>query len=205
MSMSAQALRTATAGRLITRRRWLIGSGAAVLAAFGAAGWLVRDLTADSGAADSSSVPLAPHLIAFMGALFGRELTDQDRQELAQRLADSFAESATLASGCRQLVGELDRTARLVGADSFLTASAGQRQLVVDRLMMNRKPSLLSRAWSRLSSEHREYVRTQALTIAQLAWLYRHSGAAWRARGYARWPGVPGNWREVLQAGGAYP
>jgi hypothetical protein len=42
-------------------------------------------------------------------------------------------------------------------------------------------------------------------TIPSLEWLYRHSAAAWRARGYTRWPGIPGDWRETLVAGAPYP
>lgn len=201
--MAISVIRAAN-GRLISRRHWVLGSGAGILAAFSVGSWLVHDKAADP---DESEPPLefvAPQMIAFIGALFGRDLTQEDRQELAQRLADAVAESVSLARGCGQLARTLGQIARSVGADTFLAASAVQSQLVVDRLMLEGRPTLKQRVWSKLSGTHREFLHAQSQTIAQLAWLYRHSGAPWRARGYSRCPGVPGNWREVLQAGGAY-
>jgi hypothetical protein len=41
----------------------------------------------------------------------------------------------------------------------------------------------------------------RSTTVPDIVWLYRYSGAPWRARGYERWPGIPGDWHEYLTAG----
>jgi hypothetical protein len=65
--------------------------------------------------------------------------------------------------------------------------------------------SFKARILSRLSVGERDHYRMRWSIVPSLGWMYRHSAAAWRARGYARWPGVAGDWHEVLAPGAPYP
>jgi hypothetical protein len=187
---------------LSRRRMILLGSWAA--AACGAAGWFssapasvkqrAGDMDADAGT-----------LLAFIGALVGRNLSLQDRTELADRLAYMRQYRASLWRDCSVLAAYLDRQAAQDGAGDFAACSASQKATIVDEIMQLPLNSRIAFFLSRFSRAERDFYRMRWSAVPQLAWVYRHSPAAWRARGYRRWPGVRGNWRDVLAPGAPYP
>jgi hypothetical protein len=187
---------------LSRRRMILLGSWAA--AACGAAGWFssgpasipkrAGDAEADTGT-----------LLAFIGALFGRNLSLQDRTELTDRLAYMRQYRASLWRDCSVLAAYLDRQAAQYGKGDFVASSASQKASIVDEIMQLPLNSRIAFFLSRFSRTERDFYRMRWSAVPQLAWVYRHSPAAWRARGYQRWPGIRGNWRDNLAPGGPYP
>jgi hypothetical protein len=157
-----------------------------------------------AGAARAGPKPPREPLIAFLSALFGRDLTAEDRADLSERLALFIAEPA-LGHDCSVLADHLDRMARAENARDFLSCEPAAKERIVDHLMAIDPHSLSARLLSRFSSHFRDYFRMRWSTVPSLEWLYRHSAAAWRARGYTRWPGVPGDWRVTLVPGPPYP
>jgi hypothetical protein len=187
---------------LSRRRMMLLGSWAA--AACGAAGWFssgpapvprrAGDTDADTGT-----------LLAFIAAMFGRTFSLQDRTELSDRLAYMRQYRASQWRDCSVLAAYLDRQAGQDGAGDFASCSASQKASIVDEIMQLPPNSRMAFFLSRFSRTERDFYRMRWSAVPQLAWIYRHSPAAWRARGYQRWPGVCGNWRDVLAPGAPYP
>jgi hypothetical protein len=195
-------MRDALPEPLSRRRMILLGSWAA--AACGAAGWF------SSGPASVPQRAAEPDtdtgtLLAFIGALVGRDLSLQDRTELADRLAYMGQYRASLWRDCRVLAAYLDRQAGQYGAGDFAACSASQKASIVDEIMQLPLNSRIAFFLSRFSRTERDFYRMRWSAVPQLAWIYRHSPAAWRARGYQRWPGVRGNWRDTLAPGAPYP
>jgi hypothetical protein len=187
---------------LSRRRMILFGSWAT--AACAAAGWF------SSGPA---SVPLrtaatdadTSTLLAFIGALFGRDFSLQDGTELSDRLAYMGQCRASLRRDCSVLAAYLDRQAGQYGAGGFAACSASQKASIVDEIMQLPLKSRIAFFLSRFSRTERDFYRMRWSAVPQLEWVYRHSPAAWRARGYQRWPGARGNWRDILAPGAPYP
>jgi hypothetical protein len=189
---------------LLFRRRTLLAAGAAgALAALVSASRLHWPTRAEARARTASGA-VREGLLAFLGTLFGRELTAEDRADLGERLALLAAEPA-LAYDCAVLSHHLDRLAHDEGAQSFASCAADGRERVVERLMAIDPRSPRARVLEKLAVGMRDFYRMRSSTIPSLEWLYRHSAAAWRARGYTRWPGIPGDWRETLVPGAPYP
>lgn len=190
-----------------SRRRFLYGA-AALVALAGAAGWFRRLHGTGAPAAPGPGVAppatLAP-VVAFLGTLFGRELSAVDRTELSDRVAFATAATPGLGTDYDFLARHLDRFGEEAGAAGFLAASPAQREAVVERIMSIGPPSVFERVWAHLVHSRKRYYHMRFETVPQLAWLYRHSGVPWRARGYARWPGIPGEWREYTRTGAPYP
>jgi hypothetical protein len=187
---------------LSRRRMILLGSWAA--AACAAAGWLSSEpATVPRGAGDTDAG--TGTLLAFIGALFGRNLSLQDRTELTDRLAYMGQYRASLRRDCSVLAAYLDRQAGQYGAGDFAACSASQKASIVDEVMRLPLKSRIAFFLSRFSRTERDFYRIRWSAVPQLAWVYRHSPAAWRARGYERWPGVRGNWRDILAPGAPYP
>jgi len=186
----------------LSRRRFLYGTGAAVALA-GVVAWIRRFRIAP-GLPQSDTAALTP-VVVFLSVLFGHELSDADRSELSDRLAFAVRATPTLGADYQVLARQLDRLAEEVGGASFLKASSAQRATVVDRLMRIARPSWLERLWAHVVHSRKQYYRMRFETVLQLAWLYRHSGVAWRARGYTRWQGISGDWREYTRPGAPYP
>jgi hypothetical protein len=187
---------------LSRRRIILLGSWAA--AACGAAGWFSSEpasVAQRAGGADADTATL----LAFIGALFGRNFSLQDRTELADRLAYMGQYRASLRRDCSVLAAYLDRQAGRYGAGDFAACSASQQASMVDEIMQLPVKSRIAFFLSRFSRTERDFYRMRWSAVPQLAWVYRHSPAAWRARGYQRWPGVRGNWRDTLAPGAPYP
>jgi hypothetical protein len=188
----------------LSRRRLLLSASFGVLAC-GAAGLalrarheLVLKPAGDAGAVRQT-------LVAFIGALFGRTLPAQDADDLSARLGDLQSFDTVLNHDCTVLAQYLDALAQNRGAQGFEECSASQQQSIVDDIMRIDVKSYFARLLSRLSRVHRDYYRMRWSAVPQLAWIYRHSPAAWRARGYLRWPGMKGDWHDVLAPGASYP
>ncbi|HEY3785399.1 MAG TPA: twin-arginine translocation signal domain-containing protein [Steroidobacteraceae bacterium] len=189
--------------KVISRRRFLYGAGALV-ALVAVVGWLKKSARHSAPGPSGTAAALAP-AVAFLGALFGRELSDADRTELTDRLAFAVRVTPGLSADYEVLARQLDRLARDSGGGQFLKASSAQREAIIDRIMRIEPPSLAERAWAHFVRTRKRYYHMRFETVPQLAWLYRHSGVPWRARGYARWQGIPGDWREYTRAGAPYP
>jgi len=159
-----------------------------------------------AGSADSAAAPaVQATLLAFIGALFGRVLSPLDTADLAERVAYLMAFEDALEGDCRALALYLDHLAALRGSPAFTHCEPASQASIVDQVMQIDVNSMAARLLTRLSAGHRAYYRMRWSAVPQLAWLYRHSPAAWRARGYTRWAGVAGDWREVLHPGAPYP
>jgi hypothetical protein len=194
--------------KLLSRRRVLIiggGLGGFTLAL----GWGWLGLRAGGGHQAHVPTDITPAakmtVLAFIGALFGRHLSEQDLAELSDRLSFRLSSDATFTDECTVLVQYLDRFASEQGASTFRSCSDFQKESTVQRIVSIDSKSVMSKVLRRLSTSQRNYYRMRWSTLWQLSWLYSQSGAARRARGYARWPGIPGDWREILLPGPAYP
>jgi hypothetical protein len=189
----------------LSRRHLLLSASFGVVLACGAAGWgkRPRHELVLKPAGDAAAVRRT--LVAFTGALFGRTLPAQDADDLSARLGDLQTLDAALNHDCTVLAQYLEALAQNWGAKGFEACSASQQQSIVDDIMRIDVKAYSARLLSRVSRGHRDYYRMRWSAVPQLAWIYRHSPAAWRARGYGRWPGVRGDWHDVLVAGASYP
>jgi hypothetical protein len=204
----------------ISRRRVLLLGGAGA-AACGAAAWISRSSAppglpngspygSPNGSPNGSrqaayAAGVIPTLLAFIGALFGRTLSAMDVADLSGRIAYMQRIDAALNRDCAFLAAHLDARAAAMGAEKFGACGAAQQASIVDEIMRIDEKSRIARLLSHFSRSEREYYRMRWSAVPQLAWLYRHSSAAWRARGYTHWPGTRGDWHEVLARGPAYP
>jgi hypothetical protein len=186
-----------------TRRRTFIlaGLGAAALALAGLR-WLPR----------KAAIGKSPHehtvatLLAFTGAMYGHDLAEhpESAADLSDRL-EIFTVAEDWPRDCAVFAQYVDELAVKQGATSFIASSAPQREASVAQVMAIEPKSLTARVLSRLSPAMREHYRMRSMTVPMLQWIYRHSAAPWRIRGYSRWPGVAGDWRESLSPGTPYP
>jgi hypothetical protein len=190
----------------VIRRRTLIlaSLGAAALACVGLA-WRALRAGPGQSAGERNSADLKRSLLAFIGGLFGRNLSALDVEELSERLDELLAAGGILLHDAAVLVQQLDELAQKRGASGFASCSSSQKADIVEQVMSIDPKSLRARVLSHLSRSQRDFYRMRWSVVPQLVWLYRHSGAAWRARGYTRWPGVAGDWRETLAPGAPYP
>jgi hypothetical protein len=153
----------------------------------------------------AEAVDAKPTVIAFIGALFGRTLSQPEAADLAFRLDYNFSRDPTFRTDCAFLARYLDRTAREAGAASFDACHEAQKDAMVDTLMQIDPRSAIARILARSAQSERDYYGMRGSTVGRLAWIYRHSSAAWLNRGYRRWPGIGGDWHEVLRPGAGYP
>ena len=191
----------------VSRRRLLIL--AAVGSAVGAVIWLkpmlrrsrsqqvsIADLSAPAATITRDMGSTLDTVITFIGAL-----SDTDSAELRERLAETLSQQPGRAQDYSVLAQQLDRLARDAGAAGFIMANTAQRGGIVDQIMHIDPGATWSRILAHLSPGRRQYYRMRSTTVPDLVWLYRYSGVPWRARGYDRWPGIPGDWHEYLTAG----
>jgi hypothetical protein len=200
-----------------TRRRFLIlaSAGGAALAGVISYGphrvgslWRQAFARQDSDSSAPSAI-VAEHsaqtAVAFMSALFGHPLTQEDRTELLERLAYTVTQLPHRAADYALLASGLDRMARDAGAASFIDATESAKATLVEDLMRIDPTALRFRVLKRLSSDYAREFEMRIKTVPALALLYKGSGVPWRARGYHRWPGIPGDWREIVTPGNPYP
>ena len=194
--------------KLLSRRRLLIAGGV-----FGVAltavdlGWVRPRQRV--GQVKDRAIGIAPDakltVVAFIGALHGRDLSADDIAELSDRLTFRLSSDTAFTDECAVLAQNLDEFASERGTATFRSCNDVQKDSIVQRIMTIDATSLVSKLLRRLSTSERNYYRMRWSTIYQLSWIYKQSGSAWRARGYRRWPGIPGDWREVLVPGAPYP
>jgi hypothetical protein len=190
---------------LVRRRTFLWGSLGAGVLAFVALMRLPRLVgTAQSGG-EPTTTGLKVTMLAFLGALFGRDLSSLDSADLSDRLDELFTAGGPLLHDAVVLARRLDEGARRQGASGFESCNEAQKERIVEQIMSINPRSLRARVLSHLSRDQRDRYRMRWSIVPQLVWLYRHSAAAWRARGYTRWPGIAGDWHEVLVPGAPYP
>jgi hypothetical protein len=144
-------------------------------------------------------------VLVFIGAMYGRALVGEDKADMSDRLDLFFSEDAAMRHEGAVLARYLDDQAQTRAATAFVACNDAQQQAILTQVMMIDPRSIKARILSRLSAGERDHYRMRWSIIPSLGWLYRHSAAAWRARGYARWPGVAGDWHEVLAPGAPYP
>jgi hypothetical protein len=193
-----------------SRRRFLTVAsiGAPVAAAIALAPRTVRSVlqhTAGIAPPAADTTQVLNTTVAFIATLFGRRLTAEDHTELLDRLSYATQREPVRREYYDLLCQYLDRAARSAGFASFDAADSTGRTAIVDRIMRTDVSPLLSRLLSLVSADTHQLRRIKLAVVPQLAWLYRHSGVPWRARGYTRWPGIPGDWHEYLTDGRAYP
>jgi hypothetical protein len=201
--------------RALTRRQLFTLIGFAAVAG-GAARFVLPYLKGAQRIGDSRENTAAPvagvndhqslaTIVKFTGGLFGHNLSEQDRQELIDRLTYATSIDASFSVDYAELARRADRLSAAQGARSFQLASDAQRQVVINHFMNIDAHGLFARLLSHVSKSQSQHYRTRWRTIPHLIFVYRHSGVPWRARGYRRWPGIPGVWTEYLSAGPQYP
>ena len=188
-----------------TRRRTFIlaALGAAALGFVGISFRIRHDFAAQSGAGDLDLMKAT--LLAFIGTMFGRALLGEDRADMSDRLDLYFASDAALRHEGAVLTQYLNDQAQRRAGVGFDSCSESQQESILAQLMAINPTSLKARVLSRLSASERDHYRMRWSIVPSLAWMYRHSAAAWRARGYTRWPGVAGDRHDVLAPGAPYP
>ncbi len=189
---------------LIRRRKIVLGSLGAAALAFVGLTWPPRQVGIGQPGRDRTTANVTHTLLAFTGALMGRNLSEPDRADLSDRL-QLFMSDETLRHDCSVLARHLDDLARKQRAMAFASCSPSQQERIVEQVVLIDPLSMWARVLQRLSRNQRDFYRMRWSTVTMLAWIYRHSPAAWRARGYTRWPGVAGDWRETLAPGAPYP
>jgi hypothetical protein len=159
----------------------------------GAPGTAAGDGPALTGAHEPTAT-----MVAFLGTFFDRDFSEEDRLELIDRLSFAMSTDAAVFADYRLLAKHANRLAVAEGARSLASANEVQRHVAIGHLADFDPYSLVSRLMSRMSERYRAYSRIRANIIPSVAWLYRHSGVPWRARGYRRWPGIPGAWTDYV-------
>ncbi len=143
--------------------------------------------------------------IKFMSRLFGHQLTAEDRHELLERLEFAVAHEPKRLWDYADLKRYLDDRARERGAVDFLTSGSDDQDAILDKLMTARFSRWQVELLREFPGRAGRYHRIVTVIIPGLSWLYANSGVTWRARGYERWQGIPGDWREVLAPGKSLP
>jgi hypothetical protein len=149
--------------------------------------------------------PIKATVLVFIGAMYGRALVGEDKADMSDRLDLFFSEDPAVRHEGAVLARYLDDQAQTRAGTAFVACNDAQQQAILTQVMMIDPRSIKARILSRLSASERDHYRMRWSIIPSLGWLYRHSAAAWRARGYTRWPGVAGDWHEVLAPGAPYP
>jgi hypothetical protein len=186
------------------RRTFILGAlGAATLGFVGLTFKWRQDFAPQSEPGDLSQIKAT--VLVFVGAMFGRALVGEDHADMSDRLDLFFASDARLRHEGAVLARYLDDQAQTRAGTAFVACNEAQQQAILTQVMMIDPRSLKARVLSRLSSSRADFYRMRWSIVSSLAWMYRHSAAAWRARGYTRWPGVAGDWHEVLAPGAPYP
>jgi hypothetical protein len=185
------------------RRTFILGGLAAATLGFVGLTFKHQYFASQSEPADMGRIKAT--VLVFIGAMFGRVLVGEDRADMSDRLDLFFASSAGLRHEGAVLAGYLDDQAQSRAGSAFVACNDAQQQAILTQVMTIDPRSVKARVLSRLSPSHADIYRMRWSIVSSLAWMYRHSAAAWRARGYSRWPGVAGDWHEILAPGAPYP
>lgn len=196
---------------MLSRRKFLaIGAASLLVTGFGASlpsirRYRARVLAARHVPGPESDKPLETQLtntlVSFIGALFGQDLTQQDRDDLSELV--SFAASADngWVPEYRWLAAYIDKMAKEVGAESFLSATPELRESIMQNVLS--RPIKGFRLQLLAMGSEQEWLRRRMriTTIPHLRRIYLASGVPWRRRGYQSWPGVPGDPRAYTRPG----
>lgn len=192
----------------VTRRQFIsIVAGATLLAATVVAnrpflGWLTKFISPKHtpGATDQSRFDqdTVATLVSFLGVLYGHRLTELDKRELGERIEFMVSEDAGWRPELTWLAAFLNKHSRIEGFELFRAAESGSQHKILE-LLFQPVNTNTSRLRAIFSAEERERRRVHGSTLGRLTELYRTSGVPWRNRGYASWPGVPGDLVEYTQ------
>jgi hypothetical protein len=137
----------------------------------------------------------------FTGALFGRLLTSEQKQELIGRLTFAAQTDREWHDEYIWLANYVDNQVKELGAVSFAASNMSQRLAVANQVITFSTASRLSKLRALFSDEERYRRRMRFWTIDHLEHVYINSGVPWMIRGYPSWPGVPGDPRWYTQPG----
>ena len=144
-------------------------------------------------------------LVVFTGALFGVELTVEDRANLSEGFSYAAVEDSGWRDEYRWLAGYADELARGREATGFVAADAAIRSQLIDHIMSVPIRDRRHRMIALVSEQERNRRRFRISTVGHLKRVYLFSGVPWRHRGYQSWPGVPGEWQVYTRPGPGYP
>jgi hypothetical protein len=150
----------------------------------------VLEHRAGAPAGEAPSPEVLDTLTSYLETFFGRELSTQDRNELAGRL--TFAATRDSGWGEEYLAAAalLDKEAAAHGFAAYTAADRETKIAVINALRQPLRGPLagvrLSMSDSALARE-----RMRVSTSRHLIHVYQHSGVPWRQQGFATWPGVP--------------
>jgi hypothetical protein len=147
---------------------------------------------------------IADNAALLAGALFGHSLRDQELSDVRRNVEFVAQVDGGWRSDFAMIAAYVDALAHSYGAVSFGGASDDVRERIVDDIMRPPIDSRRSELAALISARERtrRFLRSDAIPL--LAHAYSSSGAAWRRRGYARWPGIPGDPREYTRPGSRY-
>jgi len=140
-------------------------------------------------------------LVSFIGALFGQDLTLQDRHELSEIVSFAASADSGWVPEYRWLVSHIGNMAKEAGAESFSSATPELRDSIVQHIMSRQTSSFTLRLFAIASGQELHRKRMSITTIPHLRRIYLASGVPWRRRGYQSWPGVPGDPRVYTRPG----
>jgi hypothetical protein len=146
---------------------------------------------------------LSNTLVSFVGALFGQDLTQQDRHELSGIVSFAASADSGWIPEYRWLVSHIDNMANESGAESFSSATPVLRESIMHTIISRPTSSFTLRLLAIASGQVQFRRRMIITTIPHLRRIYLASGVPWRRRGYQSWPGVPGDPRVYTQPGPA--
>jgi len=140
-------------------------------------------------------------LVSFIGALFGQDLTLQDRHELSEIVSFAASADSGWVPEYSWLVSHIDNIAKEASAESFSSATPDLRESVIQNIMSRPTRSFTLRLLAIASGQGLLRRRMRITTIPHLRRIYLASGVPWRRRGYQSWPGVPGDPRVYTRPG----
>ena len=137
----------------------------------------------------------------FVGAAYGRQFNEVDNKELLGRLHTLVTQDDAWRPRLSWFSAFLDELAIAANEKSFAELSIDERETVVNGVLAHSIDSRRSKVLAFFSADERVRRLSHRATIPRLQRIYLTSGIPWRARGYSRWPGVPGDAREYTRAG----
>lgn len=139
--------------------------------------------------------------VKFVSIIAGHEFSNVDVSELRSRLQLLVTGNAAWRPLLTWLHGFLNRNCKDRCRTEFNAAPREAQIETVELLRERPLDSPQSKVLAVLSTD--ESLRRLAIrkTVPKLFRLYRTSGVPWRRRGYASWPGVPGDVTEYTRPG----
>lgn len=152
---------------------------------------------AEQGVDQLTSTTVSKFVEIYMGVRF----TEQDDAEIGSRLALLTSTNSAWTQPLQWLAKHLDLQAMTIGKVSFVQLASAQQNDIVEELLNGASELGSLRASAMFSAGARQKLMAYKHTIHYLRRLYRMSGIPWRHRGYASWPGIPGDPRAYVEPG----